>query len=67
MLGGFAIFGYLILGSYFLSYKNLYLALLTNVRMVSGDLQLSDYLGNGSISGLLYYLVFVVRQFLIIQ
>jgi len=60
MLAAFAMFGFLILGEFFFSYKNLYLALLTNIRMVSGDLTLSQYLANDAITGTIYYLVFVV-------
>ena len=60
MLAGFAIFGFLILGEFFFDYKNLYLALLTNIRMVSGDLLLGDYLANDAVTGIIYYLVFVV-------
>lgn len=65
MLAAFAIFGFLVLGEFFFEYKNLYLALLTNIRMVSGDLRLSDYLANDSVSGIFYYLVFVVNSFFI--
>lgn len=62
MLGGFAVFGFLMLGDYFFNYKNLYLALLTNILMVSGDLELSNYSGNDSVSGVIYYLIFVVKN-----
>ena len=61
MLAGFAIFGFLVLGEYSFQYQNLYLALLTNIRMVSGDLKLADYLANNAFTGIIYYIVFVVN------